>query len=153
MDDQAIEKVIREYLPQVIHMSLATVADGKPYVCELHYVFDDELNLYWVSVPQVRHSKEVVQNPNVAGNIVTQHHLNQLVRGISFEGTAEALRDIDENHPAYKLYAQRFPDRAQSVLDGYSSPEGRRIYKITVHDYWLIDGLSGKPEKHHLAWK
>ena len=117
------------------------------------YAFDDELNLYWVSVPQVRHSREVAENPNVAGNIVTQHHLNQLVRGVSFEGMAEALEGVDENHPAFKLYAARFPDRAKSILDGYASPEGRRIYKLTVRDFWLVDGLGGKPEKHHLSWK
>lgn len=44
-----IEKTIRNYFPQVIHMSLATCADNKPWICEVHYVFDNELNLYFRS--------------------------------------------------------------------------------------------------------
>jgi hypothetical protein len=38
------EKVIREYIQQVIHMSLSTSKDNKPRVFELHFAFDDSLN-------------------------------------------------------------------------------------------------------------
>jgi len=82
------EKIIRNYLPQVIHMSLATCANNKPWVSEVHFVFDNELNFYFRSTPQRRHSEEIATNPNVAGNIVTQHFLGQKVRGVYFEGLA-----------------------------------------------------------------
>ncbi len=48
-----VEKVIREYLPKVIHMSLATCVDNRPWVCEVHFVYDDDLNLYWRSTRSV----------------------------------------------------------------------------------------------------
>src|SRR5665213_3517468 len=103
-----VDKVIREYLPTIIHMSLATSANNKPWVCEVHYVYDDDLNLYWRSTPARRHSLEISQNPNVAGSIVTQHAPGEKPRGVYFEGTAEQLADVDENHVAYKLYCERF---------------------------------------------
>ena len=37
MNEEKIERIIREYLPQIIHMSLATVKDNKPWVCEVHF--------------------------------------------------------------------------------------------------------------------
>jgi hypothetical protein len=72
-----IEKVIRDYLPEVIHMSLATCKDNKPWVCEVHFVYDNDLNLYFVSLPSTRHSSELRANPYVSGNIVKQFKLGE----------------------------------------------------------------------------
>lgn len=157
MGNKEIEQIIRTYIPQVIHMSVASVgAEGKPWAWEVHYAFDGDLNLYWVSVLGARHSQEVLANPNVSGTIVTQHHLDQFARGVSFEGKAEVVETVDENHPALKAYASRFPSRTASILEGYAKdgPGVRRIFKVTVSDFYLADGLkTGIPEKHHLVWK
>lgn len=155
MDPEEIEQTIREYLPQVIHMSLATVADGRPWVCEVHVAFDDDLNLYWVSWPGARHSQEVAANPRVSGSVVKQHDVEDLARGVSFEGTAEMIEELDENSPEFKVYTSRFPDRAEKLKEAYETREDppRRMYKISVSDYYLIDAqLTGRPEKYHLPW-
>ena len=74
---QNIEQTIREYLPGIIHMSLATCVDNKPRVCEVHFVYDNDLNLYFRSLTSRRHSQEIAINPFVSGNIVKQHVLNE----------------------------------------------------------------------------
>ena len=150
-----IEQTIRQYLPNIIHMSLATVADGKPWAFEVHYAFDDELNLYWVSEQTARHSQELMANPHVSGTIVTQHIPDQPPLGVSFEGTVEVLEDIGTDHPGFKAYAARFASRAQIVEDDYieRTPTGRRIYKVTVNDYYLSGVIDGKMGKEHLPWK
>jgi uncharacterized protein YhbP (UPF0306 family) len=147
-----IEKVIRGYLPQVIHMSLATSANNKPWVCEVHYAWDDDLNLYFSSGKDRRHSQELRANPQVAGNIVTQHFMNQKVRGVYFEGTAEELDEIDENHPAYLAYNKRFGIGPQAVQAARKEGSAR-FYKITVSDFYVLDGYeSSPPQKYHLEW-
>ena len=70
-----IEKIIREYIPEIIHMSLATSSHNTPWVCEVHYAFDDDLNLYFRSLSSRRHSQEIANNPKVAGNIIKQYKL------------------------------------------------------------------------------
>jgi len=147
------EKTIREYLPQVIHMSLATSRDNKPRVFQVHYAFDDELNLYFVSATTSQHSEDIRQNPMVAGNIVTQHFLNQKVRGVYFEGRAEELNDADAAEQALSAYSARYTDNPQLVK--VAKAEGSaRFYKITVHDYYVLDGyVSTPPQKFHLPWK
>ncbi len=40
-----LEQIIREYIPQIVHMSLATTADSKPWVCEVHFAYDDAPNV------------------------------------------------------------------------------------------------------------
>jgi uncharacterized protein YhbP (UPF0306 family) len=148
-----VEKAIREYLPQIAHMSLATVKDSKPWVCEVHYAFDDDLHLYFCSSLSTRHSEELRNNPHVAGNMVTQHFLHQKVRGVYFEGSAEQLENVDESHPAYQAYNQRYSVGPQVVQA--TSAEGKaRFYKITVTDFYVFDGyVTNPPEKFHLSWK
>lgn len=150
---QDIEKVIREYLPTIIHMSLATSRDNKPWVCEVHYVFDDDLNIYFRSKPSRRHSEDIALNPNVAGNMVTQHGLTDKPRGVYFEGTAEMLTDVDENHVAYKLCAERFGMNAEIIEDA-KKEDGHKFYKITVSSYYVFDSRESSPStKYELKWK
>lgn len=146
------ENIIREYVGQVIHMSLATSDNNKPRVFELHFAFDDNLNLYFVSGVNTKHSETIRSNPNVAGSIVTQHFLNQKVRGIYFDGTAKELDDADEMQQAYKTYAQRYHDSPQLIR--VAQAEGNaRFYKITVNNFYVVDGLSSDiPQQHHLPW-
>jgi uncharacterized protein YhbP (UPF0306 family) len=73
-----VEKVVREYIDKSIHMSLATSTENKPWVCEVHFAYDDDLNLYWRSKTDRRHSQEIALNPFVAGNIVKQHELTSI---------------------------------------------------------------------------
>ncbi len=65
-----VEKIIREYIDKTIHLSLATSSDNKPWVCEVHFAYDEQLNLYFRSLKSRRHSQEIAKNPNVAGNII-----------------------------------------------------------------------------------
>jgi uncharacterized protein YhbP (UPF0306 family) len=147
------EQAIRAYLPEVIHMSLATVVNDKPWVCEVHYVFDNDLNLYFRSTPTRRHSEEIKVNPSVAGNIIKQHEVGQKPRGVYFEGTAEMLSDVDENHPAYTLYCQRF-NTDKTILEEARTENGHKFYKITVRKFYLFDAIDSSPSrKYELSWK
>jgi len=147
-----VEQVVREYLPQVIHLSLATCKDNKSWVCEVHFAFDQDLNLYFRSKPSRRHSIEIESNPQVAGNIITQHEIGEKVRGVYFEGIAEKLSDIDETNPAYLEYCKRF-DRNEEILEEAKAPDGHAFYKISVKSFYLFDGRESNPgKKYELAW-
>jgi len=134
-------------------MSLATCADDKPWVCEVHFAYDSELNLYFRSKESRRHSQEIAKNPNVAGNIVTQHPVDQEPRGVYFEGTAEIVNDIDGKHEAYRSFADRL-EVGPEIIEEAMANDGHKIYKITVADYYLFDSRESNPsQKYHLPWK
>ncbi len=150
-DDQ-VELVIREYLPEIIHMSLATCAGNKPWVCEVHYVYDDELNIYFRSLQSRRHSQEIKQNPNVAGNMVIQHHIGEKPRAVYFEGLAELIQNIGGDHPAYQLYCERF-GTGPEILDEAMKDDGHKFYKINVSTFYLFDSRESSPsQKYVLQW-
>jgi uncharacterized protein YhbP (UPF0306 family) len=152
-NDQEVEQIIRDYLPGIIHMSLATSKDNKPWVCEVHFVYDDELNLYFRSKKVRRHSQEIAANPNVAGNIVEQHPVEQKPRGVYFEGTATMLENFNEDHPSYKAFSERL-GMGSEIIDDSKSEDGHKVYKITISDLYLFDSRESSPsQKYHLKWR
>lgn len=146
-----VEQTIRDCLAEVLHMSLATTKNDKPWVCEVHFAYDDDLNLYFRSLPARRHSQEIADNPNVAGNIVGPHGINDQPRGVYFEGRAEMLEDVDESHPAFKSLSQRL-NTSRDIIEEGLQPDGHKFYKITVSDFYLLDARESN-QKYHLKWK
>ncbi len=147
-----VEKIIREYIDKSIHMSLATVSNNKPWVCEVHFVYDDNLNIYWRSLTSRRHSQEIAVNPNVAGNIVRQHALSDYPHAIYFEGQAELVTDIDEQQRILPLFVARI-GADQSILEEAQKDDGHKFYKIKVKN-WNAFGKFGEPkgQKYSLEW-
>jgi uncharacterized protein YhbP (UPF0306 family) len=152
MKPSEIETVVREYIDQVIHLSLATVKDNKPWVCEVHFSYDDDLNLYFTSSKNSRHAQELIANPYVAGNIVTQHFKNQKVRCVEFEGMAEVLDGTEAEKTAYRAYVSRYGE-SEGLLNEIRKDGDVRSFKITVQDFFLFDSYGNVREKHHLPWK
>lgn len=144
-----IEQFIRDYVPDVLHMSLATSNDNKPWVCEVHFAYDDKLNLYFISSPMRRHSREIALNPYVSGNIIKPHEKGQKPSGVYFEGTAELLVDITPESDIYKLYVKQ--QGAHPALASLDHPKGPRFYKVTISDFYVFDatGTLGPPDKYH----
>lgn len=140
-----IEKAIRDYLPHIIHLSLSTSINNYPWTSEVHYAFDSELNLYFLSKPSRRHSFEIIANPHVSGTIVKQHTLEQNPTGVYFEGEAKLVDS--NNDEAFRVYSERFGTTKQWIDDEAKDPDGHRFYKIIVSEYYVFD-----EEKYYLPW-
>jgi len=115
-----VRELIKEVLKEGFILNLATHDEGGVWVAPVTYVFDDDFNLYWISFPEVRHSKALVIKPEVAGNIVANHKPG-VERALQIYGIAEALTG---NQPELeeKLHAKNGSQ--------FLSQE-RRWYKLT----------------------
>lgn len=146
-----VESTIRDYIKNVLHMSLGTCVDNKPWVCEVHFVYDDDLNLYFVSDVNRRHSQEIAKNSYVSGTIHESHTLDMKPRGLYYEGTAEVMSNVTDDSPVFQLFVARFnftPDKLPSAV----ANEGPKFYKITVSDWYLFDCRESTPsQKYHWA--
>jgi uncharacterized protein YhbP (UPF0306 family) len=151
--DIDVESVIREYIDKSLHMSIATVRDDSPWVCEVHFVYDDALNLYWRSLPSRRHSQELGDNPNISGNIVCQHGLNEIPHGIYFEGKARILDSDEEINQLLPLFRERLGVPEEKLAE-VRQPDGHKIYKVSVRKWYAFGKFSGeKVAKYELEWK
>jgi uncharacterized protein YhbP (UPF0306 family) len=150
--DLDIEKIVREYIEISIHMSLGTSIDNKPWVSEVHFVYDENLNLYWRSKVDRRHSLEIAENPNVAGNMVKQHKLDEYPHAIYFEGVASLVTDTDTHKKIYPLFHKRLGAEESIINEAFTS-EGHKFYMIKVEN-WYAFGKFGKDsgQKFKLEW-
>jgi uncharacterized protein YhbP (UPF0306 family) len=146
-----VEKTIRDYLPNVIHMSLATTKDNRPWVCEVHFAYDDSLNLYFRSLKSRRHSQEIAANPNVAGNIVKQHGMGEKPFGVYFEGKATLLEPGDEQQKAFEAIKSRLK-LGDDILEQAQDENGHQFYKIAVGTFYVFAVVDSKGQKFELQW-
>ena len=136
-----LRKLITDYLQEARLMQVATAKDNKPWVCTVLFAYDENLNLYWISKPDTRHSQEIMTNEKVAGTIVSPSALGENVRGLQFEGIAKQATDEDMQK-AMDVYAGRVgmkDERKQNILSG---KEGHVAYMIKPTQFVLFDTLN-----------
>lgn len=148
-----VETIIRDYLPALVHLSLATVSDNRPWVCEVHFAYDEELNIYFRSLKSRRHSQDIANNPHVAGNIIKQHSVGEPGVGVYFEGTAKMLEPGDEQITAFNCLKERL-HASDDILEEAKRPDGHQFYKISVDSFYVFGPFDGQPsQKYELKWK
>ena len=116
-----IKKLILEVLTKGYLMSLAVQDDGGIWVSDVIYIFDDALNIYWMSDPDVRHSRALLKDNKVAGTITVSGPGEENL-GIQFEGVAGkidgARYDLAKKHYAKRMKSE--PKETADVLQGDS---------------------------------
>lgn len=134
-----LKKLIKVYLDQQKLMQIATVKDGKPWVCSVWQVSDQDLNIYYFSSITRRHSIEIESNPNISGALCYPSTPEEAPRGLSFEGTVERLVSTGDIAVARSLYEGRiFPPEKVDEFMAHKE-RAHSFYKITPTSYVLFD--------------
>ena len=138
-----LKTVIAEYLSTTKVMQIATCVDDTPWCCTVYFAYDDDdWNLYWISKPEQRHSREISKNPRVAGAIAyDQQPPQRVVRGLQFEGTAELLMGREEEK-ASKYYIKQLDREASLLEDIRSGTNPHKFYRIKPSKFVLFDRLN-----------
>lgn len=132
-----IKKRIREVLNKTHLMSLATHDDVGPWVADVIFIYDEDMNIYWMSDPETRHSKAILKNNTAAGAITYSTKSKESNLGIQFEGIAKQLQGVQFEllikHLAKRGYPKPELSQARKILDG------DLWYQITPSKIFLID--------------
>lgn len=152
MSEIDVEKAVREFIDKTVHLSLATVKNNTPWVCEVHFAYDENLNLYFRSLKSRRHSQEIAANPKVAGNIIDKYGLGDPVVGVYFEGNAGLLDAGDDQNLAAKCLRERLKIEDDIVAEA-ANEDGHQFYKVTVANWYVFGRFGGASgQKHKLEW-
>lgn len=104
----SLEKQILEYLAEAKIMQLATSQNGRPWICNVWFAFDNDMNIYWLSAKNRRHSKELKDNPYTAISICWPRSPEESDKGaLQIEGCTEELKNSLDISRAMKLYLGR----------------------------------------------
>jgi uncharacterized protein YhbP (UPF0306 family) len=116
-----IKALVKEVLEKGYLMSLATNDAGGVWVADVIYIHDDDLNIYWMSDPEVRHSTAIAADNKVAGTI-TVNGPKEANLGLQFSATAERIdgprHDLAEKH--FRKRGKPAPKADDDVLEGDS---------------------------------
>lgn len=101
---------LRDFLSRQSTLALATAGlrDGRPQVAPLFFASDDALNLYWVSDPDSRHSRNLEDWSEVAAAIYVHTWNWTGIKGVQIEGTAMPVTDDEERQRALAVYSAKF---------------------------------------------
>jgi uncharacterized protein YhbP (UPF0306 family) len=138
-----IKELIGDYLNKTRMLQIATSDGNQPWCCTLYYAYDDDWNIYWLSLPSSRHSEEIMKNPNVAGGIAfsQEPYPEGGVRGLSFEGKAELLSG-DEEKKACQLYITQLMREETLLEDIRSGKNPHKFYHVKPTLFVLFDRLN-----------
>ncbi len=122
-------------------MHLATSHGSKPWSTPVYFASDIDMNIYWLSRKNRRHSREISNNSHVAGTIVVPHNYGEKVRGLQVEGEARELKDQDAV-AGRNIYSSKFwivEDRAMNRLEG----EDKQVcYQLRPERFVLYDEVN-----------
>lgn len=121
-------------------MQLATDHIGQPWICTVYYVLDDELNLYWLSWPNRRHSLEIVSNNKVA--ITVPIKFDVPVIGVQAEGMASKVTEASQVEAVMKKYVKKYNSGKNFYTNFLAGNNQHEMYKFTPRIYQLFDEVN-----------
>jgi uncharacterized protein YhbP (UPF0306 family) len=145
-----IKKRVFEVLKNGYLLSLGTHDEGGVWVADVIYIYDDKLNLYWMSHPKFRHSQAINKNSHVAGTITVGNSSKEKDFGLQLEGKAEKLSGKRPDL-IYKDMIKKGRKISKNPIGGILA--GYSWYKLTPTKIELIDEINFKFKKQTLKLK
>ncbi len=129
-----LKKEINNYLKTQKLMSVATRGEY-PWIANLYYVHDDELNLYFLSKHHREHCVALKTDNRVAVAIADSHQpIYKPQKGIQLHGIAEEVNLLDKLEWMFKMWNKLIAeDKGEKLSDPKKFLEAglSRVYKIT----------------------
>ncbi len=95
-----------ECMQSTDYCCIATIDKKGVWANPVYFAWDKNFNLYFISMPQVRHMQNITENPKVAVAIYKTEQKGNVV-GIQIEGKASILKDQEEKQKAHEIYYGR----------------------------------------------
>lgn len=126
-----IQKRIVEVLQNGYLMSLASVDENGPWVSDVIYISDKNLNIFFISRTEFRHSIAFLKNSQAAGAITARQQPEGQSTGVQFEGHVKTVPAIPND--ALKAYSQK---RGSAM--SWNLGDGEAWYQFTPKKFDLI---------------
>lgn len=147
-----LKELITSHLKTTDIMQLATVRDGQPWCCTVHFLPDENLNLYWLSTPSRRHSQEIRDDARVAAAMAIQSAPGKPVIGVQVEGDARRVTDHETIKKVMRQYVDRHGKDEQWHDEVVAGRDEHLLYCLQPRLYTLFD-QQNFPEDPRQEWQ
>ncbi len=97
-------------------MSLGVSDEQGVWVADVIFVCDDDLNVYWMSTVDRRHSVAIESNPNVAAAITATMQPGEPDRGVQMSGVAEMTDSVPREVILRYFHKRNKPEPAEDFV-------------------------------------
>ena len=128
---EKLQKYVLDYLSKNRRMTLATSENNIPWAATVMFAYDSDFNLYFISVPGSRKTKNLDTNPRVSATINEYIPRAGFTIGLQIEGKAIMLNK-EKDKKELEIFRKRF-DWADDFLHDHE------LYKIVPDKIYYLD--------------
>jgi nitroimidazol reductase NimA-like FMN-containing flavoprotein (pyridoxamine 5'-phosphate oxidase superfamily) len=123
------------------YMVLGTAdADGRPWTSPVWYAREGYAELYWVSSPQARHSRNIAARPQISIVVFDSQVPVGSAQAVYMLAVAQELTGA-ERERGMEVFNRE--GAAQGLrpwtLADVAAPAKHRLYRATVTEHWVLD--------------
>lgn len=147
MDQQDLGALARTIIDSNMYMVLGTADEsGYPWVSPVYYASEGYTKFYWVSSPQVKHSRNIAVRPQISIVIFDSRVPIGTGQGVYMSAMAEELTgdDLDQGIEIFSRSSLVHGGREWKREDVGASTL-YRLYRATASEHWVRDPV-GRPD-------
>jgi hypothetical protein len=145
---QNLGSAARKIIDSIVYMTLGTADEnGFPWVSPVYFASAAYKEFYWISSPEVRHSRNIAIRPQVSIVVFDSRIPVGTAQAVYMSAIAEALTGAEFDR-GLLIYNGRFENPAEHGVQiirpaDAQPPALYRLYRATALEHWVLD-----PEGH-----
>ena len=133
--------IARAVLDANSYMTLATADEsGTPWACPVWFATEDYRELYWVSSPSARHSRNLAVRPELSIVVFDSTALPNTGQAVYLVGTAGQVpeADLERGLAVFSAVSVR-GGLGEWGLDRVTGDAHLRLYRATATEHYILD--------------
>ena len=141
---QELSLIAKTILDSNMYMVLGTADDvGQPWVTPVYFACAEYREFYWISSPEVRHSRNISMRPQISIVVFDSQVSVGTGQAVYMSAVAEQLTGADFDQ-GLDVYNGRFSNPAEHGVRIIESkdilePALYRLYRATASVHWVLD--------------
>ena len=154
MNSQELGAIAKEIIDANMYMVLGTANEsGQPWVTPVYFSCVAHREFYWISSPDVQHSRNIAVRPQISIVVFDSHASVGAGQAVYMSATAEELTGIDFDR-GLDIYNGRFSNPADHGVrvikpEDVQAPGLYRLYRAIASEHWVLDPVN-RPD-HRIA--
>ena len=147
---QDLGALARTIIDSNMYMVLGTAdVSGQPWVTPAYFACMEYKEFYWISSPEVRHSRNIAVRSQISIVIFASQVAVGTGQAVYMSAVAEELNSVDFDR-GLDIYNGRFSNPAEHGVRVIKSEDVRalalyRLYRATASEHWVLDP-AGRPD-------
>jgi nitroimidazol reductase NimA-like FMN-containing flavoprotein (pyridoxamine 5'-phosphate oxidase superfamily) len=130
------------------YLVLATAdAAGQPWSSPVYFAHIGFAEFFWVSSPEVTHSRNIAVRPEVGISVFDSHAAVGTGQGVYMSAVAELLEDSAETARGIEAFSRRSVRHGgpEWTSEDVGPGAGLRLYRATADAHWIL-AKDGRPD-------